>query len=99
MATRQTDWIDHFWKALAHDPATLRPTWGSVKQIMSPGALDPLTRELICVAVSPTKQCGYCIPSHTAGTRKAGMPDSGGGKLIVRSVSEKQRARRLNRDE
>ena len=75
MATRRTDWINNFWKALAHDPATLRRTWESVKQIMAPGALDPLTKELIYVAVSATNQCGYCIASHTAGARKAGMTD------------------------
>lgn len=73
MTTRQTDWINNFWKALAHDPATLRRTWESIKQIMAPGALDPLTKELIYVAVSVTNQCGYCIASHTAGARKAGM--------------------------
>jgi AhpD family alkylhydroperoxidase len=73
MTTRGTDWINNFWKAIAHDPATLRRTWESIKQIMAPGALDPLTKELIYVAVSATNQCGYCIASHTAGARKAGM--------------------------
>jgi AhpD family alkylhydroperoxidase len=76
MATRKTDWINNFWKALAHDPATLRRTWQSVKQIMAPGALDALTKEMIYVAVSVTNQCGYCIASHTAAARKAGMTDS-----------------------
>ncbi len=76
MATRQTDWINNFWKALAHDPATLRRTWESIKQIMSEGALDRLTKELIYVAVSVTNQCNYCIASHTAGARKAGMTDA-----------------------
>jgi AhpD family alkylhydroperoxidase len=76
MATRNTDYINNFWKALAHDPATLRRTWESVKQIMAPGALDPLTKELIYVAVSATNQCGYCIASHTASARKAGMTDA-----------------------
>jgi AhpD family alkylhydroperoxidase len=73
MATRQVDWINKFWKALAHDPATLRRTWESIKQIMAPGALDALTKEMIYLAVSATNQCGYCIASHTAGARKAGM--------------------------
>src|SRR6478672_7052968 len=73
MATRQTDWINNFWKALAHDPVTLRRTWESIKQIMAPGALDPLTKELIYVAVSATNQCPYCIASHTASARKQGM--------------------------
>ena len=76
MATRQTDWINNFWKALAHDPATLRRTWQSVKAIMAPGALDPLTKELIYLAISASNQCGYCIASHTAGARKAGMTDA-----------------------
>jgi AhpD family alkylhydroperoxidase len=75
MATRQTDWINNFWKALAHDPATLRRTWQSVKEIMAPGALDSLTKEMIYLAVSATNQCGYCIASHTAAARKAGMTD------------------------
>jgi len=73
MTTRQTDWINNFWKALAHDPATLRRTWESIKQIMAPGALDPLMKEMIYVAVSTTNQCPYCIASHTASARKAGM--------------------------
>ena len=76
MATRRVTAINNFWKALAHDPATLRRTWESVKQIMSPGALDPLTKELLYVAVSATNQCAYCIASHTAAARKAGMTDA-----------------------
>ena len=76
MATRRTNWINNFWKALAHDPATLRRTWESVKQIMSPGALDPLTKEMLYVAISATNQCAYCIASHTAAARKAGMTDA-----------------------
>jgi len=75
MATRNTDWINNFWKALAHDPVTLRRTWQSVKEIMAPGALDALTKEMIYVAVSASNQCAYCIASHTAGARKAGMTD------------------------
>jgi AhpD family alkylhydroperoxidase len=75
MTTRKTDWINNFWKALANDPATLRRTWEDIKQIMAPGALDPLTKELIYVAVSVSNQCGYCISSHTAGARKKGMSD------------------------
>jgi len=75
MATRQTDYINNFWKALAHDQVTLRRTWDSIKQIMAPGVLDPLTKELIYVAVSVTNQCGYCIASHTASARKAGMTE------------------------
>ena len=77
MATRQTDWINNFWKALAHDPVTLRRTWESIKQIMGPGgALDPVVKEMIYVAVSATNQCPYCIASHTVSARKAGMTDA-----------------------
>jgi len=76
MATRQTDRVNNFWKAMAHDPAALRRTWESVKQIMAAGALDPLTKEMIYLAVSATNQCGYCIASHTASARKAGMTDA-----------------------
>jgi AhpD family alkylhydroperoxidase len=83
MATRQTDYINNFWKALARDPATLRRTWESIKQIMSPGALDPLTKEMIYVAVSVTNQCGYCIASHTASARKAGMTEEMFGELMA----------------
>ena len=83
MATRKTDWINNFWKALAHDPATLRRTWESIKQIMAPGALDPLTKEMIYVAVSATNQCGYCIASHTASARKAGMTDAMFAELMA----------------
>jgi AhpD family alkylhydroperoxidase len=76
MTTRQTDYINNFWKALAHDPATLRRTWQSVKEIMAPGALDAVTKEMIYLAVSATNQCAYCIASHTAAARKAGMNDA-----------------------
>src|SRR5256714_12671430 len=75
MVTRKTDWINNFWKALANDPATLRRTWEDIKQIMAPGALDALTKELIYVAVSVSNQCGYCIASDTASARKKGMTD------------------------
>jgi AhpD family alkylhydroperoxidase len=76
MATRRTDYINNFWKALAHDPVTLRRTWESIKNIMAPGALDPLTKEMVYLAVSASNQCGYCIASHTAAARKAGMTDA-----------------------
>jgi AhpD family alkylhydroperoxidase len=72
-ATRKTDYINNFWKALANDPATLKRTWESVKQIMAPGALDPLTKELLYIAVSATNQCPYCIASHTASAQDKGM--------------------------
>jgi AhpD family alkylhydroperoxidase len=83
MATRQTDWINNFWKALAHDPATLRRTWESIKSIMAPGALDALTKEMLYVAISATNQCGYCIASHTAAARKAGMTDAQFAELMA----------------
>ncbi len=76
MATRKASWINNFWKALAHDPATLRRTWQSIKEIMSEGALDRLTKEMIYLAVSATNQCSYCIASHSASARKAGMSDA-----------------------
>src|SRR5579863_3185697 len=76
MTTRKTDWINNFWKALANDPKTLRRTWASIREIMAAGALDPLTKEMIYLAVSVTNQCGYCIASHTAAARKAGMTDA-----------------------
>ncbi len=75
MATRKIDWINNFWKALANDPVTLKRTWDDIKQIMAPGALDPLTKELIYVAVSVTNQCAYCIASHTTSARNKGMTD------------------------
>ncbi len=76
MTSRKVDWINNFWKALASDPVTLKRTWESVKQVMEPGALDALTKELIYIAVSVTNNCGYCINSHTASARKAGMTDA-----------------------
>jgi len=76
MRTRGTDWINNFWKALARDPATLRRTWHSVKEVMAPGALDAVTKEMIYLAVSASNQCPYCIASHTAAARKAGMTDT-----------------------
>jgi AhpD family alkylhydroperoxidase len=83
MATRKTDRVNNFWKAIARDPATLRRTWESVKQIMGAGALDPLTKEMIYVAVSTTNQCAYCIATHTAAARKAGMTDQMFAELMA----------------
>jgi uncharacterized peroxidase-related enzyme len=75
-ATRKTDYINNFWKALANDPATLKRTWESIKQIMAPGALDALTKELIYIAVSASNQCPYCIASHTSSAEiKAMTPE------------------------
>lgn len=76
MKARGIDWINNFWKALANDPALLRRTWDDVRQVMAPGALDPLTKELIYVAVSMANSCEYCIRSHTAAARAKGMSDA-----------------------
>jgi AhpD family alkylhydroperoxidase len=76
MATRKSDYVTNFWKAIAHDPATLKRTWESIKQIMAPGALDAVTKEMIYVAVSVTSQCEYCIASHTASARNKGLTDA-----------------------
>jgi AhpD family alkylhydroperoxidase len=83
MATRHTDWINNFWKALANDPVTLRRTWNSIKEIMAPGTLDALTKELVYLAVSASNQCTYCIASHTASARKAGMSDAMFAELMA----------------
>ncbi len=93
MTSRKVDWITNFWKALASDPATLKRTWDSVKQVMEPGALDALTKEMIYIAVSVTNNCGYCINSHTAGARKAGMSDAMFGELqaVVAMANETNR--------
>jgi len=76
MRTRGVDWVNNFWKALANDPAQLARVWAQVKQVMAPGALDPLVKEMIYVAVSATNGCEYCTYSHTAGARKKGMSDA-----------------------
>ena len=74
--TRQVDDVNNFWKYLAYDPALLARTWAGVKEVMAPGALDPLTKEMVYLAVSVTNGCEYCIASHTAAARKAGMNDA-----------------------
>ena len=76
MTARGTDWINNFWKALAHDPALLRRTWENVRQVMAPGALDPLVKEMLYVAVSATNGCEYCTYSHTAAARAKGMSEA-----------------------
>ena len=81
--TRNVADVNNFWKYLARDPATLKRTWESVKQIMAPGALDPLTKEMIYLAVSVTNGCGYCIASHTAAARKAGMSEAMFGEVMA----------------
>jgi AhpD family alkylhydroperoxidase len=81
--TRQVDDVNNFWKFIANHPPTLARTWESVKEIMSPGALDPLVKELLYVAVSVTNNCGYCVASHTAAARCAGMTDEMFGELLA----------------
>ncbi len=81
--TRNVADVNNFWKCLARDPALLKRTWESVKEVMAPGALDPLVKEMIYVAVSVTNGCGYCIASHTAGARKAGMTEEMFGELMA----------------
>ena len=76
MKTRGVDWINNFWKALANNPGQLRRVWETVKQVMAPGALDPLVKEMVYVAVSATNGCEYCTYSHTAAARKKGMSDA-----------------------
>ena len=83
MATRKVDRVNNFWKALAHHPPTLKRTWDSVKQVMAPGALDPLVKEMLYVAISATNGCEYCIRSHTAGARAKGMTDAMYGELMA----------------
>ena len=83
MATRRTDWINNFWKALANDPATLKRTWQSIKEVMAPGALDPLTKELIYLAVSASNGCEYCIGSHGASAKRLGMTSEMLGELLA----------------
>ena len=75
--------VNNFWKYLAHDPVGLRRTWESVKDVMAPGALDPLVKEMIYLAVSTSNGCGYCIASHTAAARKAGMTDAMFGEVMA----------------
>jgi AhpD family alkylhydroperoxidase len=82
-ATRQTDWINNFWKALARHPPTLKRLWSNIKDVMAPGALDPLTKEMIYVAVSITNNCPYCIASHSASARAKGMTEAQYAELLA----------------
>jgi AhpD family alkylhydroperoxidase len=81
--TRQVEDVNNFWKYLAHDPVTLRRTWQSVKEVMAPGALDARTKEMLYLAVSVTNGCGYCIASHGAAARKAGMTEAMFGEVMA----------------
>ena len=82
-AVRETDYVNNFWRALAHDPVTLRRTWESVKQVMGPGALDAKTKEMLYVAVSIAHGCTYCIHSHTAAARAKGMTEAEYAELVA----------------
>jgi AhpD family alkylhydroperoxidase len=81
--TRKTDFVNNFWRALAHDPKTLRRTWNSVQEVMGPGALDPKTKELLYIAVSVAHGCSYCIHSHTAAARAKGMTEQEYAELVA----------------
>ena len=81
-AVRGTDFINNFWRALAHDPALLKATWERLKVVMAPGALDPLVKEMIYMAVSTANGCEYCVHSHTAAARAKGMTDAQHGELL-----------------
>ncbi len=81
--TRQVDDVNNFWKYLANDPASLKRAWESVKEIMAPGTLGVLTKEMVYLAVSVTNGCGYCIASHGAAARKAGMTEAMFGELMA----------------
>jgi AhpD family alkylhydroperoxidase len=82
-ASRNTDWINNFWRALANHPPTLRRTWESLKEVMAPGALDPLTKELIYLAVSVSNGCQYCTASHGAAAKRLGMTAEMLGELLA----------------
>jgi AhpD family alkylhydroperoxidase len=81
--SRNVEDVNNFWKYLAYDPATLERTWASIKEVMAPGALNPLVKEMLYVAVSVTNGCGYCIASHTAAARKAGMTEAMFAELMA----------------
>ncbi len=81
-ATRGTDYVNNFWRALAHDPDQLAALWGRLKVVMGPGALDPLTKEMIYIAVSAANACEYCSHSHTASARAKGMSDAMYAELL-----------------
>lgn len=82
-AKRNTDYVNNFWRALAHDPAQLKALWERLQQVMAPGALDPLVKEMIYVAVSTANNCSYCIHSHTAAARAKGMTDAQHNELLA----------------
>lgn len=83
MATRKSDWVNNFWKVLAHDPVALRRVWSNIKEVMGPGSLDPLVKELLYLAVSASNGCHYCIASHGAAARNKGMTETQYSELLA----------------
>ena len=83
MATRKTDWVNNFWKVLAHDPASLRRIWTNIKEVMGPGTIDPLVKEMLYVAISASNGCRYCIASHSAAARARGMTEAQYSELLA----------------
>ncbi len=83
MATRKTDWVNNFWKVLAHDPPTLKRIWANIKEVMGPGTIDPLVKEMLYLAVSASNGCHYCIASHGAAARKKGMTEAQYSELLA----------------
>jgi AhpD family alkylhydroperoxidase len=83
MATRKTDWVNNFWKVLAHDPASLRRVWLNIKEVMGPGSLDPVIKEMLYLAVSASNGCRYCIASHGAAARNKGMTEAQYSELLA----------------
>ena len=83
MATRKTDWVNNFWKVLAHDPTSLRRIWANIKEVMGPGTIDPLVKEMLYVAISASNGCRYCIASHSAAARARGMTEAQYSELLA----------------
>ena len=83
MTTRGTDWVNNFWKVLAHDPPSLRRIWANIKEVMGPGTIDPLVKEMLYVAVSASNSCRYCIASHSAAARNKGMTEQQYSELLA----------------
>ena len=81
-ASRKDGYLNDFWRALAHDPVTLRRTWDGLKEVMAPGVLEPRIKEMLYLAVSIAQGCEYCIHSHTAAARTKGMTDAEYGELL-----------------
>ena len=82
-AKRQTDYVNNFWRALAHDPALLKATWERLQVVMAPGALEPMVKEMVYLAVSVANGCTYCVHSHTAAAKSKGMTDAQHGELLA----------------